>query len=114
MMKFLQLNDLLTSKKELFPKCSYIETFKSDFSMWFHRHETVEIMYAVNKDFIVYYYRDSDPSQPYKITIPKNHLIVINSGITHQLNIAEDDTKIINMLNMVLLNLQIHNTINLI
>lgn len=96
-MKLLKLSNILDENLDLFPKCSYRELFSEDFTMQFHRHQTVEVMIATNNSFEVDFFKPDDSNTAHTVTVSPNHLIIIDSNVFHRLSIRENNTKIINV-----------------
>lgn len=75
----------------------YNETFFSDFTMEYHTHHQIEIMYCVHGQFdFMYKYNKSDDTI-YSVTINQNSFIVINTGYYHKIANMSQTTKIINL-----------------
>ncbi len=73
----------------------YYENFRPDFTMEYHTHPQLEIMYCENGGFDFVYKSDDDKS--YSITVNKNCFIIVNTGYFHKLANVLPQTKIINL-----------------
>lgn len=75
----------------------YEETFSSDFTMEYHTHPQIEIMYCVHGQFdFVYKYNDKD-DENYFVTVNQNCFILVNNGYYHKIANLAQTTKIINL-----------------
>lgn len=94
-----RLKNICEENIPLFPKCSYSETFNRDFKMPFHKHKTIEIMYATNKEFIVELLENNNASsqEVRKIFVPCKHYVFINSDVFHRLVIKSQETTVFNV-----------------
>lgn len=74
----------------------YMETFPPQFTMEYHRHPQIEIMYCSHGQFDFYYKTDSD-TEPQVITISQNRFILVNTGYYHKIANLLPSTTIINL-----------------
>lgn len=95
----IRLKNLCEENIPLFPKCSYSETFNTDFKMQFHKHKTIEIMYATNNEFIVELLNSGaeNLNDVRKVFVPTKHYILINSDVFHRLVIKTPQTTVFNI-----------------
>lgn len=75
----------------------YIETFSSDFTMEFHSHPQIEIMYCQHGAFDFIHKADPESLDTRSITIRSNSLILVNTGYYHKVANMLPSTRIINL-----------------
>ncbi len=96
MSDFIRLIQACKENVPLMPAFGYRETFQPNFEMQFHRHNVLEVMYASKGNFDIYII-SSNSERKFKVTVPENHYIFINSGVYHYLHITEPDVSILNI-----------------
>lgn len=74
----------------------YIETFHPNFSMEYHLHPQIEIMYCSYGQFDFYYKTDTN-DEPQIITVSQNRFILVNTGYYHKIANLSPSTTIINL-----------------
>lgn len=75
----------------------YIETFSSDFTMEFHSHPQIEIMYCQHGAFDFIHKSDPESLDTRSVTIRSNSLILVNTGYYHKVANMLPSTRIINL-----------------
>lgn len=75
----------------------YIETFASDFTMEFHSHPQIEIMYCQHGAFDFIYKAAPESLDTRTVTIRSNSLILVNTGYYHKVANMLPSTRIINL-----------------
>ncbi len=75
----------------------YTETFFSDFTMEYHTHPQIEIMYCVHGRFDFMYKYSENDNNSYSVTINQNCFILVNTGYYHKVTNMSQTTKIINL-----------------
>ncbi len=75
----------------------YEETFSSDFTMEYHTHPQIEIMYCVHGQFDFVYKYDEKDDKNYFVTINQNCFILVNNGYYHKIANLAQTTKILNL-----------------
>lgn len=75
----------------------YEETFSSDFTMEYHTHPQIEIMYCVHGQFDFVYKYDEKDDKSYFVTVNQNCFIIVNNGYFHKIANLAQTTKIVNL-----------------
>ncbi len=75
----------------------YIETFPSDFTMEYHLHPQIEIMYCQHGAFDFVYKTAPDAPDTRSVTIRSSSLILVNTGYYHKVANMLPSTRIINL-----------------
>ncbi len=75
----------------------YIETFPSNFTMEYHSHPQIEIMYCLHGAFDFMYKSDPNALDTQSISIRSNSLILVNTGYYHKVANMLPSTRIINL-----------------
>lgn len=75
----------------------YIETFSPDFTMEFHSHPQIEIMYCQHGAFDFIHKADPESLDTRSVTVRSNSLILVNTGYYHKVANMLPSTRIINL-----------------
>ncbi len=75
----------------------YTETFFADFSMEYHTHPQIELMYCVHGQFDFVYKYDAEDEEAFYTTVNQNSFILVNTGYYHKVANMAQTTKIINL-----------------
>lgn len=93
----LEYNRLIhVANKPFVLKNWYIETFPLQWSMEYHLHPQIEIMYCSHGQFDFIYKTNKD-DEPQSITISQNRFILVNTGYYHKIANLSPSTTIINL-----------------
>ncbi|MDR0426669.1 MAG: AraC family transcriptional regulator [Clostridiales bacterium] len=84
----------LTRYHYLKPSNYYAKSFASDFSMWFHAHDYIEIMYCDSGSFVFEINRDEQVV--FSKTIRPGELVMITNDVYHKI-LTPDPCEIINI-----------------
>ena len=71
------------------PCIYYNMNYDSSFSMRLHRHDSLEIMYAISGTFILEYLDEKSTPSPVSKTIESGQFILIKPGLAHKLAIPD-------------------------
>ena len=77
------------------PRLGYMQPFRPDFSMRFHRHNTVEFMYAVGGMFSCQVLSE-DKASVRSVTVRPRGCLAINTAVRHRL-VIEQPVQILNL-----------------
>ncbi len=75
----------------------YIETFPANFTMEYHSHPQIEIMYCQHGAFDFVYKTAPNALDTRAVTIRNNSLILVNTGYYHKIANVLPSTRIINL-----------------
>ena len=92
--QYLKLENLSDEHFQI--KNYYKKTMNPDFSMDFHMHPQLEIMYCARGAF-VFYYKEKEFDEYKQVTISENCFIIVNTGYFHKISITSAETKMINI-----------------
>ena len=84
-------------EKKLIIKNWFSEIFNKNFSMEYHEHPQIELMYCAKGYFEFEYYVNENLKQWESVLVPANSFILVNTGFYHKITINKDDTKILNI-----------------